>query len=247
MSASSAGPAASSSSGSAEAKSARVLVIDVGGTNVKILASGEKEPRKFPSGLKMTPKMMVAGVKKLAEGWSFDRVAIGYPGPVRNGRPVREPHNVAPGWMRFDFPAAFGCPVRIINDAAMQALGGYNGGKLLFLGLGTGLGTAMIAENHILPMELAHLPFRKGVFEDYVGVRALKKYGKKKWRANVAEVVARLAAALLPDDIVLGGGNVKQLKKLPKGCRAGANANAFAGGFRLWDEGRHASSTSGKS
>jgi polyphosphate glucokinase len=247
MPASSAGPAASSSSGSVDPKSPRVLVIDVGGTNVKILASGEKEPRKFPSGPKMTPKMMVAGVKQLAEGWQYDRVAIGYPGPVRKGRPVGEPHNVARGWVRFDFPGAFGCPVRMINDAAMQALGGYNGGKLLFLGLGTGLGTAMIAEHHILPMELAHLPFRKGVFEDYVGVRALKKYGKKKWRANVAEVIATLAAALLPDDIVLGGGNVKQLKKLPKGCRAGANANAFTGGFRLWEEGRHASATSGKS
>jgi polyphosphate glucokinase len=247
MPVSSAGPAALSSSGSVDPKSPRVLVIDVGGTNVKILATGEKEPRKFPSGPKMTPKMMVAGVKKLADGWQYDRVAIGYPGPVRKGRPVGEPHNVARGWVRFDFPAAFGCPVRIINDAAMQALGGYNGGKLLFLGLGTGLGTAMIAEHHILPMELAHLPFRKGVFEDYVGVRALKKYGKKKWRANVAEVIATLAAALLPDDIVLGGGNVKQLKKLPKGCRAGANANAFTGGFRLWEEGRHASSTSGKS
>ena len=248
MSASSAGPAASSSSGSsADPKAPRVLVIDVGGTNVKILATGEKEPRKFPSGPKMTPKMMVAGVKKLAEDWTFDRVAIGYPGPIRNGRPVREPHNVARGWMRFDFQAAFGCPVRMINDAAMQALGGYNSGKLLFLGLGTGLGTAMIAEGHVLPMELAHLPYKKGVFENYVGVRALKKYGKKRWRANVADVVATLAAALLPDDIVLGGGNVKQLKKLPKGCRAGANANAFAGGFRLWESDRHAPSTRGKS
>ncbi len=247
MPASSAGPAASSSSGSADSNAPRVLVIDVGGTNVKILATGEKEPRKFPSGPKMTPKMMVEGVKKLADGWKYDRIAIGYPGPVRQGRPVREPHNVARGWMRFDFPAAFGCPIRIINDAAMQALGGYNGGKLLFLGLGTGLGTAMIAESHVLPMELAHLPYRKGIFEDYVGVRALKKYGKKKWRAHVADVVATLAAALLPDDIVLGGGNVKQLKKLPKGCRAGANANAFAGGFRLWEDGRHASSTMGTS
>jgi polyphosphate glucokinase len=230
-----------------DSKTPRVLVIDVGGTSVKILATGEKQPRKFPSGPKMTPKMMVAGVKKLADGWQYDRIAIGYPGAIRNGRPVREPHNIAPGWMRFDFQAAFGCPVRMINDAAMQALGGYNSGKLLFLGLGTGLGTAMIAQGHVLPMELAHLPFRKGIFENYVGVRALKKYGKKRWRAHVAEVVATLAAALLPDDIVLGGGNVKLLKKLPKGCRAGENDNAFAGGFRLWDDDRHAPHARSKS
>jgi polyphosphate glucokinase len=186
MPAPSAGPAASSSSGPVDPKSPRVLVIDVGGTNVKILATGEKEPRKFPSGPKMTPKMMVAGVKKLAVGWQYDRVSIGYPGPIRQGRPVREPHNVARGWMRFDFSAAFGCPVRMINDAAMQALGGYNGGKMLFLGLGTGLGSAMIADGVILPMELAHLPFKKSIFEDYVGVRAFKKQGKRKWRGYVS-------------------------------------------------------------
>ena len=229
-----AAPGDSSSTDPADASSPPVLVVDVGGTNVKILATGEKEPRKFTSGPKLTPKLMVAGVKNLAKDWRYDRVSIGYPGAVRKGRPVREPANIARGWVRFDFAGAFGCPVRIINDAAMQALGGYNGGKLLFLGLGTGLGSAMIADGVVIPMELGHLHYRRGVYEDYVGVHALKKYGKKKWRRHVVEIVAALAAALLPDEIVLGGGNVKQLKRLPKGCRAGDNANAFTGGFRLW-------------
>jgi polyphosphate glucokinase len=213
-----------------------VLAIDVGGTHVKILVSGEKEARRFPSGPTMTPLIMVAGVKKLAADWKFEAISIGYPGPVLHNRPVTEPHNLAKGWTAFDFQGAFKCPVKFMNDAAMQALGSYRGGKLLFLGLGTGLGTTMIVDGIVEPMELAHLPYRKATYEDYIGLRGLKKYGEEKWRNHVADVVEQLAAALEPDDIVLGGGNVKLLKKLPKGCRVGDNAYAFLGGFRLWQE-----------
>jgi polyphosphate glucokinase len=152
------------------------------------------------------------------------------------GRPIAEPHNLAPGWVTFDFQTAFGCHVKILNDAAMQALGSYHGGKKLFLGLGTGLGSAMVVDGIVEAMELAHLPYKKGTFEDYVGKRGLERHGKKKWRQHVADVVDRLVAALEPDDVVLGGGNVKKLKELPPGCRAGDNANAFLGGFRLWEE-----------
>lgn len=212
----------------------RILVVDVGGSHVKILATGRREPRKFVSGPTMTPRQMVAGVEKLARGWKYDVVSIGYPGPVLHGRPVAEPHNLGRGWVRFDYRAAFGRPVRIINDAAMQALGGYKGGKMLFLGLGTGLGSALIADGVVEPMELGHLPYKKGTYEDYVGQRGLDKRGKKKWRRHVADVVAGFVAALEPDDVVLGGGNVTKLKELPDGCRAGDNANAFVGGFRLW-------------
>jgi len=215
-----------------------VLVIDVGGTNVKILATGQSEPRKFPSGPTLTPEAMVAGVTKLAEDWPYDAVSIGYPGLVVRGKILTEPHNLAPGWVGFDFQAAFGKPVKLINDAAMQALGSYQGGLLLFLGLGTGLGSAVVAEGIVVPMELAHLPYRKGTYEDYVGRRGLKRMGKKKWARHVGVVVTRMAAALHPDDIVLGGGNTKKLKALPPGSRAGQNVNAFAGGFRLWDAAR---------
>jgi polyphosphate glucokinase len=213
-----------------------VLAIDVGGTHVKILASGQKEARKFPSGPTLTPQAMVAGVKKLAADWEFRAISIGYPGPVLHSRPVTEPHNLAKGWTAFDFQRVFKCPVKFMNDAAMQALGSYRGGKLLFLGLGTGLGTAMIVDGIVAPMELAHLPYKKATYEDYIGLRGLKKYGEKKWQKRVADVVEQLITALEPDDIVLGGGNVKRLKKLPKGCRAGDNANAFLGGFRLWTD-----------
>jgi polyphosphate glucokinase len=221
-----------------------VLVVDVGGTHVKILASGQESPREFPSGPTLTANRMVSGVKKLAEGWKYDRVSMGYPGPVLHGRPVVEPHNLGEGWVGFDFAAAFGCPVKIVNDAAMQALGSYKGGKMLFLGLGTGLGSAMIVDGIVEPMELAHLPYKKGTYEGYVGIRGLKKHGKKKWRRHVADVVKRLVAALEPDDVVLGGGNVKKLKRLPPGCRAGGNANAFTGGFRLWESARTSCSSS---
>jgi polyphosphate glucokinase len=213
-----------------------VLVVDVGGTNVKILATGQDKPRKFPSGPTLTAKEMVAGVKKLAQGWKYDAVSIGYPGLVIHGRPVSEPRNLGKGWVGFDYRAAFGKPVTIINDAAMQALGSYKGGKMLFLGLGTGLGSTLIADGIVEPMELAHLPYKKGTYEDYVGLRGLEKRGKKKWRRQVEDVVARLSAALEPDDIVIGGGNAKRLKGLPPKSRLGDNANAFLGGFRLWED-----------
>src|SRR5438128_6563115 len=219
----------------ASKNAARVLVIDVGGTYVKV-ATGRHEERKIPSGPTMTPDKMVRDVKRITKDWKYDRISIGYPGPVIHGRPLREPHNLGYGWVGFNFRKAFGCPVKVINDAAMQALGSYQGGKVLFLGLGTGLGAAMIVEGIIEPMELAHLPYRKGTFEDYVGQRGLDRRGKKKWRKHVADVVARLVAALEPDVVVLGGGNVKKLGALPPGCRAGDNAKAFLGGFRLWEE-----------
>jgi polyphosphate glucokinase len=212
-----------------------VLVVDVGGTNVKILATGQNEPRKFPSGRQLTPKQMVSGVKQIAKDWKYDVVAIGYPGLVLEGKPAKEPHNLGRSWVGFDFKSAFGRPVRIINDAAMQALGSYNGGLLLFLGLGTGLGSALVHEGHVVPMELGHLSYRNGTYEDYVGLRGLKRFGKKKWRRHVAFGVARLIDALHPDDVVLGGGNARKLKEFPPTCRAGDNANAFLGGFRLWN------------
>src|SRR5882724_7739944 len=213
-----------------------VLVVDVGGTNVKILATGQTELRKFPSGPNLTPKQMVAGVKKLSGDWKYDAVSIGYPGMVVRNRPLAEPHNLGRGWVGFNFEAAFKRPVKVVNDAAMQALGSYRRGKMLFLGLGTGLGSAMIVAGIVEPMELGHLPYKKRTFEDYVGVRGYERLGKKKWRKEVANVVTRLIAALEPEDVVLGGGNVKKLKELPPGCRAGNNANAFVGGFRLWQK-----------
>jgi polyphosphate glucokinase len=214
----------------------KVLVVDVGGTHVKLLATGQKVSCEFSSGPHLTAKQMVAGVKKLAGDWQYDRVAIGYPGPVLRNRPVAEPHNLGPGWVAFDYAEAFGCPTKVVNDAAMQALGSYAGGKMLFLGLGTGLGTTMIVDGIVEPMELGHLPYKKATYEDYVGARGLEGRGKRKWRRHVADVVARLSAALEPDDIVLGGGNAKNLGELPPGCRLGDNANAFLGGFRLWQQ-----------
>jgi len=213
-----------------------VLVIDIGGTSVKILASGQIEPRRFPSGPTMTPADMVSRVKELADKWKYDVVTIGYPGLIHRGRVVAEPHNLAPNWVGFGFEAAFGCPVKLINDAAMQALGSYKGGTMLFLGLGTGLGSALVVEGNVVPMELAHLSYKEETYEDYFGHRGLKRYGKEKWESHVRFGVARLIAALHPDDVVIGGGNVKNLKELPPGCRTGDNANAFIGGFRLWEE-----------
>jgi polyphosphate glucokinase len=212
----------------------KVLVIDVGGTHVKILVTGQKDHREFPSGPNLTPRRMVVGVTKLAKDWKYDVISIGYPGPVLHGRPVREPPNLGKGWVGFNFAAAFKRPVKLVNDAAMQALGSYKRGKMLFLGLGTGLGSTMVVEGIVEPMELGHLPYKKATYEDYVGIRGLKKHGKKKWRRYVMDVVKLLIAALEPDEVVLGGGNVKKLRQLPKGCRAGDNANAFIGGFRLW-------------
>lgn len=212
----------------------KVLAIDIGGTHVKILATGKRTQRQFDSGPTLTPRRMVSAVKTLAGDWKYDVISLGYPGVVVQGRPALEPHNLAPGWVGFDFAAAFKRPVRIINDAAMQALGGYRRGTMLFLGLGTGLGSAMIVNGIVVPMELAHLPYKNATFEDYVGIRGLKKHGKKRWRRHVVDVVERLTVALEPDDVVLGGGNVKKLESLPPGCRAGDNANAFIGAFRLW-------------
>jgi polyphosphate glucokinase len=220
-----------------------VLVVDIGGTHVKILATGQDEPRRFPSGPSLTAEQMVAAVKDLAGEWTYDVVSIGYPGPVLQDRPVAEPRHLGPGWVGFDYQAAFGRPVKLVNDAAMQALGSYQGGKMLFLGLGTGLGSTLVVDGIVAPMELGHLPYRKSTYEDYVGIRGLEQRGKKKWRLYVADVVARLAAALEPDDVVLGGGNIKKLKQLPPGCRAGDNANAFLGGLRLWDKASHSESS----
>ena len=214
----------------------KVLVIDVGGTHVKVLATGHTTRRKFESGPTMTARAMVRKVKRLTADWQSDVVSIGFPGPVLHGRIVAEPVNLGVGWVSFDFRRAFGRPVRIINDAAMQALGSYRGGSMLFLGLGTGLGTALIVDGVIEPMELAHLPYLKGkTYEDYVGLRGLKRLGKKKWRQRVSDVTKRLATALEAEDIVLGGGNAKHLKRLPAGARLGESANAFKGGFRLWE------------
>jgi polyphosphate glucokinase len=216
----------------------KVLVVDVGGTNVKLLASGRETPARFPSGKRLTPVEMVAGVQALAAGWEYDVVSLGYPGPVHQGKPAREPHNLAPGWLGFDFEGAFGRPVKVINDAAMQALGSYRDGTLLFLGLGTGLGSALVVNGTVVPMELAHLPYGKRTYEHYLGVRGLERMGKKKWRKHVHDVVARFVAAMMLDDVVLGGGNVRKLKELPAGCRLGDNAYAYIGGFRLWEDGQ---------
>jgi hypothetical protein len=215
----------------------KVLVIDVGGTNIKILATGKREPRKITSGPVMTPRQMVQEVQQLAADWAYEVLSIGYPGAVSDGRPAAEPKNLTAGWVGFDFERAFKCPVKIINDAAMQALGSYEGGRMLFLGLGTGLGSALITDGVLVPMELAHLRYRKGrTYEDYVGLRGLQRYGKKKWRRHVHDVVMSLRHALLADYVVLGGGNVKKLGRLPQETRLGNNGNAFIGGFRLWLE-----------
>jgi polyphosphate glucokinase len=213
----------------------KVLAIDVGGSHVKILASGRRTKREAVSGPTMTAQQMVDDVKELAKGWDYDVVSIGYPGPVVHNKPMLEPANLGQGWCGFDFDAAFGCPVKVVNDALMQAIGAYEGGRMLFLGLGTGLGSAMIVDNVAQPLELAHMPYKKGrTFEDYVGERALEKRGRKRWQKDVFDVVEKLKAALQPDYVVIGGGNVKRLDELPPDTRRGDNADAFPGGFRLW-------------
>jgi polyphosphate glucokinase len=214
-----------------------VLAIDVGGSHVKCLASGQPAPRAFISGPTLTAATMVRRVLALTHDWRYDAVSIGYPGPVMHGAPVREPHNLGKGWVGFDFASAFGRPVKLVNDAAMQALGSYAGGRMLFLGLGTGLGSALIVDGKLEAMELAHLPYRKGrTYEDYVGARGLERLGKKKWRKAVLDVIGELRKALGADYVVLGGGNVRKMKTLPAYVHRGDNSNAFRGGFRLWSE-----------
>jgi polyphosphate glucokinase len=220
----------------------KTLVIDVGGTNIKLLATGQAAPRKIPSGQELTPQAMVEAVKNGTADWEYDRITLGYPGPVVREQPLTDPHNLGPGWIGFDFAGQFGKPVKVINDAAMQALGSYEGGRMLFLGLGTGLGSALVVENIIVALELAHLPYRKEMtLEDYVGERGLLRMGKKKWRAHVFDVVNKLRAAMVADYVVLGGGNVRKLKVLPDHCRPGDNTKAFVGGFRLWEGPYHRS------
>lgn len=218
-------------------KSHKTLVVDVGGTHVKMLATGQSEPRKFISGPAMTAGKMVKLVRAATRDWQYERISLGYPGPIANGHPLREPHNLGGGWMNFNFAKAFGRPVKVINDAAMQALGSYQGGSMLFLGLGTGLGSAMIADGVLEPMELAHLLYKKGkTYEDYLGLRGIERLGKNKWRKHVARVVKKLKSALEADYVVLGGGNSKKLERIPPGARLGSNGNAFRGGFRLWEK-----------
>jgi polyphosphate glucokinase len=212
-----------------------ILTVDVGGSHVKALASNQSERRRFVSGPELTAEEMVAGTLAIVEGWNWDAVTVGIPTPIRAGKVVAEPVNLGDGWVDFDYEAAFGKPTKIVNDAVMQAIGSYQGGRMLFLGLGTGLGSAMIVDGVIEPLELGHLPFRKKTFEDYVGERGLKKLGKKKWQRAVFATVEQLSTAMEPDEVVLGGGGVDELDKLPEGCRRGENESAFLGGFRLWD------------
>jgi predicted NBD/HSP70 family sugar kinase len=217
----------------------RVLAIDIGGNSVKALVAGETEPRKFPSGPTLTPRQMVSAVRKLTEDWHYDVVSIGVPARVRDNHVISEPVNLGPGWVHFNFAKAFGLPVKIINDAAMQALGSYRSGKMLFLGLGTGLGSALIVDGNLMPMELGQLPYKAGTYESYLGLKGLERVGITKWREYVHQVVVKFISALELDDVVIGGGNVTKLDKLPAGCRAGDNAHAFRGGFLLWEKGGH--------
>ena len=218
-----------------KARQKRILAIDVGGSHVKVRVSNLRESREFISGPALTAAQMVASVRRLIKDWKFDAVSIGYPGPVLHGKVVAEPHNLGPGWVGFDFRKAFGRPTLVMNDAAMQAIGSYEGGRMLFLGLGTGLGTAMIVNGMVEPMEIAHLPFKEGrTYEDFVGEAGRRRLGAKKWRKAVKEVAQQLAAALETDYVVIGGGNARKLKKLPKNARLGNNAYAFRGGFRAW-------------
>ena len=214
----------------------RVLVIDVGGTHVKLWATGRRAPIRFESGRKLTPPAMVASVKRLTARWTYDAVSIGYPGAVLHGHPIREPYHLGTGWVGFNFRRALGHRTKLVNDAAMQALGSYRGGRMLFLGLGTGLGSAMIVDGKLEPFELAHLPYKKGrTFEEYVGDRGLQRLGKKKWRRHVADAIRQLRRALQPEYVVVGGGNARKLKQIPARTFLGTNENAFVGGVRLWD------------
>jgi polyphosphate glucokinase len=233
------GPGDPGRQGGAMVEKRAVLVIDVGGSHVKVLATGETERRRAPSGPDLTPVEMVAAALESAGGWHWDVVAVGVPAPVHGGRVIAEPFNLGKGWVGFDFEAAFGVPTRVINDAAMQALGSYDGGTMLFLGLGTGLGSALVVDGIVEPMEVGHLPFKKRTFEDYLGERGLTRLGRKRWQKLVGEAVAYLVEALEPDSVVLGGGNASKLGELPPNAQLGGNDNAFTGGFRLWQSDGH--------
>jgi len=216
----------------------KILSVDVGGSHVKVLASGHtrQEVRATESGPRLGPAELIRKVSELARGWSFEAVSIGFPGPVRDGSPTREPWHLGTGWVGFDFEAGFGCPTRVVNDAAMQALGSYAGRSMLFLGLGTGLGSALVVRGLLVPLELAHLPYRRGKsYEDYLGEQGLERYGEPKWKRALHDVTRRLLDAFLVEEVVLGGGNARLLEELPEGCRRGDNADAFDGGFRLWE------------
>jgi polyphosphate glucokinase len=214
----------------------KTLVIDVGGTNVKVLATGKRTPIKIPSGTHMTPRRMVTEVLSATADWEYDRISIGFPGPVKDDRPLHEPWNLGKGWVGFNFRRAFKKPVKLINDAAMQALGSYDGGRMLFLGLGTGLGSTMIHDGALIPLELAHLPYRSGEsYEAWVGNAGMHDLGKKRWRKHVLEIIDLFKAALEVDYVVLGGGNARHMDDLPRYVRVGGNANAFKGGFRMWE------------
>jgi predicted NBD/HSP70 family sugar kinase len=218
----------------------KVLVVDIGGTHVKVLVTGARKVRKWPSGPTLTPLQMVQAVREVIVDWRYDAVSIGYPGPVRNGMPVAEPVNLGPGWVGYDFESDFGCPIRMLNDAAMQALGSYEGGRMLFLGLGTGMGSALVIEKVVVPLELAHLPYRNGrTFEEYLGRQGLERIGRRKWQQHVDAVVELFRDAFVIDEIVIGGGNVKKLKRVPPGVRLGDNSHAFKGGFRMWEDYSH--------
>jgi polyphosphate glucokinase len=213
----------------------RVLAVDVGGSHVKCRLSGRRDIRQFESGPGLTAAQMVEGVHRITGDWAYDAVSVGFPGPVLHGKVVAEPHNLGGGWMGFDFRKAFGRPTRVMNDAAMQAVGSYEGGRMLFLGLGTGLGTALVVDGTVEPMELAHLPFKKGrTYEEWVGERGRRRLGAKRWSKAVKQVVEQLSTALEADYVVLGGGNARKLNKLPKNARLGSNDYAFLGGFRVW-------------
>jgi len=215
----------------------KVLVVDVGGSHVKAQASGRRTEVRVDSGPDLTPRQMAERILAATQGWRYDVVSIGYPGPVVRGRISREPHNLGRGWTRFDFERAFGCPVRIINDAAMQAIGSYQGKRMLFLGLGTGLGTTLIRDRVVIPLEIAHLPYDDGeTYEEVVGDAGLKRLGVRRWRRHVTNIVELMMNAVVADYTVLGGGNVRLLPALPPRTRRGANANAIRGGLRLWQD-----------
>jgi predicted NBD/HSP70 family sugar kinase len=217
-----------------EPRAPTVLAVDVGGSHVKAVLNGVDERRRFVSGPELTAAQMVEGVLKETDDWEYVGVSVGVPGPVIDGKVVREPVNLGEGWVGYDFEKAFGKPTKVINDAAMQALGSYEGGRMLFLGLGTGLGTTLVIDGVVAPMELGHLPYRKATYEDYVGEAGLERDGHKRWQKHVVETIGHLSAALLPDYVVLGGGNARELHELPENCRLGHNEDAFLGGFRLW-------------